>query len=69
MMPSAARQSALAVTEACAPLEEGIVNVEAIGPPHGAGLRTMTRATAVAVTNGDRNLPRPGASAMGSHDE
>jgi hypothetical protein len=34
-----------------------------------AGLQTITRVTAVAIANGDRNHPRLGASAMGSHDD
>ena len=59
----------LAVTEACARLEEGIVNAQAIDPADGAGLQTITRVTAVAIANADRNHPRLGASAMGSHDD
>jgi hypothetical protein len=55
--------------EACAPLEEGIVNTKAIDPAHGAGLETITRVTAVAVANGDRNHPTLGASAFGSDDD
>ena len=57
------------MTEACAPLEEGIVNAQAIDPADGAGLQTITRVTAVALASGDRNHPRLGASAMGSHDD
>ena len=68
-MPSETRQWVLAETEACAPLEEGIVNVKAIDPAHGAGLETITRVTAVAIANGDRNHPRLGASAFGSDDD
>jgi hypothetical protein len=66
--PSETRQWVLAVTEACAPLEEGIVNVQAIDPADAAGLQT-THVTAVALANGDRNLPRLCASAVGSHDD
>jgi hypothetical protein len=58
-----------AVTEACAPLEEGIVDAQAIDPADGAGLQTITRVTAVAIANGDRNHPRLGALAVGSHDD
>jgi hypothetical protein len=68
-MPSATRQWVLAVTEACAPLEDGIVNAHAIDPADGAGLQTITRVTAVAIANGDRNHPRLGASAMGSNGD
>ena len=57
------------MTEACAPLEEGIVNAQAIDPADGAGLQTITRVTAVAIANGDRNHPRLGALAVGSHDD
>lgn len=57
------------MTEACARLEEGIVNAQAIDPADGAGLQTITRVTAVAIANSDRNHPRLGASAMGSHDD
>jgi hypothetical protein len=51
------------------PLEEGIVNAKAIDPAHRAGLETITRVTAVAVANGDRNRPRLGAAAFGSDDD
>jgi hypothetical protein len=40
-------------------LEEGIVNVSAIDPAHGAGLETITRVAAVTTADGDRNQPMP----------
>ena len=68
-MPSETRRWALAQTEVCAPLGEGIVNVKAIDPAHGAGLEAITRAPAVAIPSGDRNDPILGASALGSDDD
>jgi hypothetical protein len=68
-MPSETRGWVLAQTQACAPLGEGIVNVKAIDPAHGAGLETITRVAAVAIANGDRNHPILGASALGSDDD
>jgi hypothetical protein len=59
----------LTQVEVCAQLEEGIVNMKAVDPAHGAGLETITRVAAVAIANGDRSHPTLGVSALGSDDD